>query len=131
MSKKQKKPSGNVPRQTNKMGLWIAVAVLVFGGIAVAFFNSTKKPGVTGGKPMAGSNVATQTGSLSISTNSTVTITAWLISITAPFVSDGLELAELVEINSRTVQKIEAGRLNILITTLWRLQAALGCSWEV
>ena len=52
------------------MGLWIAVAVLVFGGIAVAFFNSTKKPGVTGGKPMAGSNVATQTGSLSISTNS-------------------------------------------------------------
>lgn len=40
------------------------------------------------------------------------------------------KLAELMEVNSRTVQKIEAGKLNILLTTVWRLQAALGCSWD-
>jgi transcriptional regulator with XRE-family HTH domain len=39
-------------------------------------------------------------------------------------------LAELIGVNPRTVQKIEAGKLNILATTLGRLQAALGCSWE-
>lgn len=39
-------------------------------------------------------------------------------------------LAERVEINPRTVQKIEAGRLNILVTTLARLQVALDCRWE-
>ena len=39
-------------------------------------------------------------------------------------------LAERVGINPRTVQKIEAGRLNILVTTLARLQAALDCRWE-
>ncbi|MCU0786411.1 MAG: helix-turn-helix domain-containing protein [Verrucomicrobia bacterium] len=39
-------------------------------------------------------------------------------------------LAELVDINPRTVQKIEAGKLNILLTTIQRLQAALGCSWD-
>lgn len=40
------------------------------------------------------------------------------------------KLAEIVNINSRTVQKIEAGKLNILVTTVWRLQAALNCSWD-
>lgn len=39
-------------------------------------------------------------------------------------------LAELVGVNPRTVQKIEAGRLNILATTLVRIQTALGCRWE-
>jgi len=39
-------------------------------------------------------------------------------------------LAEQVGINPRTIQKIEAGKLNILVTTLARLQAALGCRWE-
>jgi len=39
-------------------------------------------------------------------------------------------LAEMVDLNIRTVQKIEAGRINILITTAMRLQKALGCSWE-
>ncbi len=39
-------------------------------------------------------------------------------------------LAELADINPRTVQKIEAGKLNILLTTVWRLQAALGCPWD-
>ncbi len=40
------------------------------------------------------------------------------------------KLAESVGLNPRTVQKIEAGRLNILVTTLARLQQALGCPWE-
>lgn len=40
------------------------------------------------------------------------------------------KLAELMEVNPRTVQKIEAGKLNILFTTILRLQSALGCSWD-
>lgn len=39
-------------------------------------------------------------------------------------------LAELVGVNPRTVQKIEAGKLNILATTLVRIQTALRCRWE-
>jgi len=38
-------------------------------------------------------------------------------------------LAELVGVNPRTVQKIEAGKLNILVTTLARIQVALDCDW--
>lgn len=38
------------------------------------------------------------------------------------------KLAELAELNIRTVQKIEAGRTNILITTAHRIQKAIGCS---
>lgn len=40
------------------------------------------------------------------------------------------KLAELAELNIRTVQKIEAGQTNILITTAARLQDALQCSWD-
>jgi len=40
------------------------------------------------------------------------------------------KLAELADLNIRTVQKIEAGNINILVTTLLRLQRALGCEWE-
>jgi len=40
-------------------------------------------------------------------------------------------LAELVDLNIRTVQKIEAGNVNILLTTVLRLRKALGCSWDV
>lgn len=40
------------------------------------------------------------------------------------------KLAELAELNVRTVQKIEAGSTNILITTVYRLQKAIGCPWE-
>jgi len=40
------------------------------------------------------------------------------------------KLAEMMEVNPRTVQKIEAGKLNILLTTILRLQSALGCSWD-
>jgi transcriptional regulator with XRE-family HTH domain len=38
-------------------------------------------------------------------------------------------LAELTDLNIRTVQKIEAGQTNILITTAARIQKALGCDW--
>jgi len=39
-------------------------------------------------------------------------------------------LAEIVTLHPRTVQKIESGRTNILITTAIRLQRALRCQWE-
>ena len=39
------------------------------------------------------------------------------------------KLAELVDLNIRTVQKIEAGHVNILLTTVLRIQTALGCTW--
>ncbi|HEV2693872.1 MAG TPA: helix-turn-helix transcriptional regulator [Verrucomicrobiae bacterium] len=39
------------------------------------------------------------------------------------------KLAELVDLNIRTIQKIEAGHVNILLTTALRLRDALGCSW--
>jgi transcriptional regulator with XRE-family HTH domain len=38
-------------------------------------------------------------------------------------------LAELADLNVRTVQKIEAGQITVLITTAMRLQKALGCAW--
>jgi transcriptional regulator with XRE-family HTH domain len=38
-------------------------------------------------------------------------------------------LAELADLNIRTVQKIEAGQTNILITTAKRLHDALDCGW--
>ena len=37
--------------------------------------------------------------------------------------------AEMVDLNIRTLQKIEAGQTHILLTTVLRLQRALGCSW--
>ena len=39
------------------------------------------------------------------------------------------KLAVLVDVNIRTVQKIEAGDINVLVTTALRIQKALGCSW--
>jgi transcriptional regulator with XRE-family HTH domain len=40
------------------------------------------------------------------------------------------QLAEMIEVNPRTIQKIEAGKLNILVTTVLRLHKALKCSWD-
>lgn len=40
------------------------------------------------------------------------------------------KLSELADLNIRTLQKIEAGQTNILITTAIRLREALGCVWE-
>ena len=40
------------------------------------------------------------------------------------------KLAELADLNIRTLQKIEAGETNILVTTAIRLRRALDCPWE-
>ena len=40
------------------------------------------------------------------------------------------ELAELSEIATRNLQKVEAGELNILFTTVLRIQLALKCPWK-
>jgi len=39
-------------------------------------------------------------------------------------------LAELVDINIRNVRRIEAGEINLLLTTVARIRRALGCTWE-
>ena len=39
-------------------------------------------------------------------------------------------LAEAVDLNPRTIQKIEAGVTNILVTTAMRIRKALKCSWD-
>lgn len=39
------------------------------------------------------------------------------------------KLAEAVDLNIRTIQKIEAGQINVLVTTTARIQKALGCPW--
>ncbi len=38
------------------------------------------------------------------------------------------ELAEAAELSLRSIQRIEAGQLNVLMTTIVRLRSALGCS---
>jgi transcriptional regulator with XRE-family HTH domain len=40
------------------------------------------------------------------------------------------KLAELADLNIRTLQKIESGQTNILVTTAIRLRHALGCPWN-
>ena len=40
------------------------------------------------------------------------------------------KLAERADLNIRTLQKIEAGELNVLITTAARIRRALDCPWE-
>ena len=39
------------------------------------------------------------------------------------------KLAELADLNIRTIQKIEAGKINVLVTTTMRIQKALDCAW--
>ncbi len=39
------------------------------------------------------------------------------------------KLAEAADLNIRTLQKIEAGETNILLTTASRLREALQCDW--
>jgi transcriptional regulator with XRE-family HTH domain len=39
-------------------------------------------------------------------------------------------LAEKADLNIRTLQSIEAGELNVLVTTAMRIQKALGCDWR-
>ena len=38
-------------------------------------------------------------------------------------------LAERAGLTARTLRRIEAGEINLLITTVARLRAALNCSW--
>jgi transcriptional regulator with XRE-family HTH domain len=40
------------------------------------------------------------------------------------------KLAELADLNIRTVQKIEAGHINILLTTVLRIKESLHCDWK-
>jgi DNA-binding XRE family transcriptional regulator len=40
------------------------------------------------------------------------------------------KLAEKADLNIRTIQKIEAGSINVLITTASRIRHALGCDWN-
>ena len=40
------------------------------------------------------------------------------------------KLAERAEIATRNLQKIEAGEINILVTTAFRIQLALGCPYR-
>jgi transcriptional regulator with XRE-family HTH domain len=39
------------------------------------------------------------------------------------------KMAELADLNIRTIQKIEAGKINVLVTTVMRIQKALKCAW--
>ncbi|MGZ4963410.1 MAG: helix-turn-helix transcriptional regulator [Limisphaerales bacterium] len=40
------------------------------------------------------------------------------------------KLADKAELDIRNIQRIEAGQLNVLITTAHRIKEALGCSWD-
>jgi transcriptional regulator with XRE-family HTH domain len=40
------------------------------------------------------------------------------------------KLAELAELAPRVIQKIEAGQITILISTLRRIRKAIGCKYE-
>jgi transcriptional regulator with XRE-family HTH domain len=40
------------------------------------------------------------------------------------------KLAERAQIATRNLQKVEAGEINILLTTAFRIQLALGCAWK-
>jgi transcriptional regulator with XRE-family HTH domain len=40
------------------------------------------------------------------------------------------QLAELADLNIRNVQRIEAGEINVLLTTTVRIRKALACPWE-
>ena len=40
------------------------------------------------------------------------------------------ELAEKANLATRNLQKVEAGEINLLLTTAFRIQLALGCPWS-
>ena len=40
------------------------------------------------------------------------------------------QLAEFADLNIRNVQRIEAGEIDVLLSTIVRIRKALGCSWE-
>lgn len=40
------------------------------------------------------------------------------------------ELAENARLATRNLQKVEGGEINLLLTTAFRIQLALGCPWK-
>jgi len=40
------------------------------------------------------------------------------------------KLAEMADLHPRALQKIEAGDVNVTLSTILRLQKVLGCTWE-
>ena len=40
------------------------------------------------------------------------------------------KLAEFADLHLRSLQKIEAGEINLLMTTVLRIKRALKCSWD-
>ena len=40
------------------------------------------------------------------------------------------QLAEKAQIATRNLQKVEAGEINLLLTTAFRIQLALRCPWK-
>ena len=40
------------------------------------------------------------------------------------------KLAEFADLHLRSLQKIEAGEINLLVTTVLRIKRALKCSWD-
>jgi transcriptional regulator with XRE-family HTH domain len=40
------------------------------------------------------------------------------------------QLAERAEIATRNLQKVEAGEINLLVTTAFRIQLGLRCPWH-
>ena len=40
------------------------------------------------------------------------------------------QLAEFADLNIRNVQRIEAGEIDVLLSTTVRIKKALGCPWE-
>ncbi|TAK96300.1 MAG: XRE family transcriptional regulator [Verrucomicrobia bacterium] len=40
------------------------------------------------------------------------------------------QLAELADLNIRNIQRIEAGEIDVLLSTTARIKKALDCSWE-
>jgi transcriptional regulator with XRE-family HTH domain len=40
------------------------------------------------------------------------------------------KLAEFADLHLRSLQKIEAGEINLLVTTVFRIKRALKCSWD-
>ena len=40
------------------------------------------------------------------------------------------QLAEFADLNIRNVQRIEAGEIDVLLSTIARIRKALGCPWE-
>ena len=40
------------------------------------------------------------------------------------------QLAEFADLNIRNVQRIEAGEIDVVLSTTARIKKALGCSWQ-